>query len=51
MIFPAAGLQAPIPQMKRFAGDEMAMRALAARYGFEVVKNADLSEIRIALQW
>jgi ribosomal protein S18 acetylase RimI-like enzyme len=30
--------------------ENMAMRALAARYGFEVEKNADLSEIRIALK-
>jgi len=30
--------------------ENMTMRALAARYGFEVVKNADLSAIRIALK-
>jgi acetyltransferase len=30
--------------------ENMAMRVLAARYGFEVVKSADLSEIRIALE-
>ena len=30
--------------------ENMMMRALAARYGFEVVKNADLSAIRIALK-
>jgi acetyltransferase len=29
--------------------ENMTMRALAARYGFKVVKNADLSAIRIAL--
>jgi acetyltransferase len=30
--------------------ENMTMRALAARHGFEVVKNADLSAIRIALK-
>jgi hypothetical protein len=30
--------------------ENMAMRALVARSGFEIVKNTDLSAIRVALQ-
>jgi len=30
--------------------ENMSMRALAKRYGFEAVKNADLSAVRIAIK-